>query len=115
MHTRLLGTLVATAYAGSVTSTTAQVAAGDAERYEYWQHMMGWSGGWYSVWPVIMIVLIGVTIGGVVVLARATGTATRSPYPMPPGKTALDMLKERFARGEIDKAEFEDKRRALGE
>ncbi|WP_201789038.1 SHOCT domain-containing protein [Nitrobacter vulgaris] len=34
---------------------------------------------------------------------------------MPPTQTPLDILKERFARGEIDKAEFEDRRRVLGE
>jgi putative membrane protein len=34
---------------------------------------------------------------------------------MPPTRMPLDILKERFARGEIDKAEFDDRRRVLGE
>jgi len=37
------------------------------------------------------------------------------PHQSPPTRTPLDILKERFARGEIDKAEFEDRRRVLGE
>ena len=30
------------------------------------------------------------------------------------GKTALDILRERFARGEIEKEEFDERRRTLG-
>src|SRR6267378_7506898 len=39
--------------------------------------------------------------------------ATYPPHQSPPTRTPLDILKERFARGEIDKAEFEDRRRVL--
>jgi putative membrane protein len=33
----------------------------------------------------------------------------------PPGRSPLDILKERFARGEIDKEVLEKRRRVLGE
>jgi putative membrane protein len=33
----------------------------------------------------------------------------------PPARTPLDVLRERFARGEIDKDEFEERRRVLGD
>ena len=31
------------------------------------------------------------------------------------GKTSLDILKERFARGEIDKDEYQERKRILGD
>jgi hypothetical protein len=34
---------------------------------------------------------------------------------VPPAKTPFDILKERFARGEIDKEELEERRRLLAE
>jgi putative membrane protein len=37
------------------------------------------------------------------------------PHHAPPGRTPIDILKERFARGEIDKDEFEERRRVLGD
>lgn len=33
----------------------------------------------------------------------------------PYGKTALDLLRDHFARGEIDKADFEERQKLLGD
>jgi putative membrane protein len=99
----------------------AQQAPSDAERYYGWgPHMMGWGGGWYPMifGPLFMILFLAVLMALAVILVRWLGGPWQGPYPphqLPPARTPLDILKERFARGEIDKAEFEDRRRVLGE
>ena len=65
-----------------------------------------------------MIVMLALAIAVVVLLVRWLAGPWHSlqpPHHMPPGRTPLDILKERFARGEIDKDEFEERRRVLGE
>lgn len=64
---------------------------------------MGWGGLWMVLWwalPILAIVAL------VTWMSRANERGSE--------KTALDILKERYARGEIDQAEFEQKRRDLG-
>jgi putative membrane protein len=95
-------------------------ASSDAERYGWGPHMMGWGGGWYGMifGPLFMILFLAVLVAVVVLLVRWLGGPSQGAYPphqLPPARTPLDILKERFARGEIDKAEFEDRRRVLGE
>lgn len=69
----------------------------------------GWGGmgiGMLLFWALIIAV--------VVVLVRGFGGARSvASEPRPREKTALDILGERYARGEIDKNEFEQKRRDL--
>ena len=95
-------------------------ASSDAERYGWGPHMMGWGGGWYGIifGPLFMILFLAVLVAVVVLLVRWLGGPWQGAYPphqLPPARTPLEILKERFARGEIDKAEFENRRRVLGE
>jgi putative membrane protein len=82
----------------------------------YDPHM--WGGGWHGWFfgPLMMIAFIAVAVIVVVLLVRWLGGPRHGGAPYAPsGKTPLDILKERFARGEIDKQEFEERRRVLGE
>jgi putative membrane protein len=63
--------------------------------------------------PLFMILVLAVLIATVMLLLRWAGGQGQAPAP--PHRTPLDILKERFARGEIDKDEFEERRRVIGE
>ena len=72
---------------------------------------MGNHGAWMMGGSLMMILVIAAIIVLVVLLVRWLG-GSASPAA-PSGKSALDILAERFARGEIDKQEFEERRRTL--
>ncbi len=66
--------------------------------------------------PIMMIAVLAAIISVVVLLVRWLGGSSILPPPHPtPEKTPLDILKERFARGEIEKQEFQEKKRILSE
>lgn len=76
-----------------------------------WEHMSGWSGamggGWDALWMLLFWVLV---IFAVVFLVKGFAgdrTARES------GRNARRILEERYARGEIDKDELDQKRRDL--
>lgn len=87
--------------------------------YPCGHHMMSWSGGWPAMvfGPLFMILLLAALVAITVLLVRWLGGPWRGrgPHESHPGRTPLDILKERYARGEIDKEEFEERRRILGE
>jgi putative membrane protein len=60
-----------------------------------------------------MLLFWGLIIAAIVVLARGFGSKSGGDEPRLREKTALDILGERYAKGEIGKAEFEEKRRDL--
>ena len=76
--------------------------------------MMGWGYGMGWLWHIIMIafwiaVIVGIIflIRWLVISAGAGGGAARSE------DSALEILKRRYARGEINKEEFEEKKKDL--
>lgn len=78
--------------------------------------MWGYDGlgfGWAGM-GIGMLVFWGVIIAAVVVLVRGIGGGrSGGSEPGVRGKAPLDILGERYARGEIDKNEFEQKRHDL--
>lgn len=81
----------------------------------YWRHpQMMADGGWLAMifGSIFMLVPLVLLIAAVVFVMRWGGSGRPVGPPQP---TPLDILKERFARGEIDKTEYEDRRRVLTE
>ena len=73
--------------------------------------MMGGFGGWGGLMGIGMIVFWGLVIWGIVALVR--GVAPSSSGSSGQADSALEVLKRRYARGEINKAEFEEKKNDL--
>ena len=75
-----------------------------------WGHMDGWGPGWgwfaagHVLWWVVLVVALIALLRWAL---RRDGPRAGSP------DRAMDVLRERFARGEIDETEFEARKRAL--
>lgn len=81
----------------------------------YYGHMwgggMGYGGfGWGHL---LMWLLLIAAVVAVYLLARGTGGGRHDPHRDDPAHSALQILNERYARGEIEKAEYEEKKAAL--
>lgn len=81
--------------------------------YEY-----GLGGGWYGhtlFGGFFMIIILVAIIFFIVWLVRGWSCASckKSEHSEPHAKTALGILNERYAKGDIDRKEFEEKKKDL--
>ena len=95
------------------------VSAGAAFAQDHpgYRHMWGgWGWGNMIFGPLMMVLfMIGIIVLFVLLFRRVEGGSTGVPTPFSVGNTALDILKERFARGEIDKEEFDERKHLLSD
>ena len=105
-HTRLLPVLLI-----ALTVEPLSVWAQQPRSDYHGSHMM-WESGWMFLGPLMMIAFIAAIVVVVVLLVRWLGDHRPSAHVSSENRAA-DILKERFARGEIDKEEYEERRRIL--
>lgn len=72
------------------------------------------SGGWF-LGPIFMLLLLAVIIAIVFFLLKQAGVSIHGMHKAPPHHqdTPLEVLKIRYAKGEIDHEEFELRRKTL--
>lgn len=71
---------------------------------------MGWGGG-MILGPVFMIAVLVLAVVLIVALVRAVNGRREMPRDR---MAARDILDERFAKGEIDREDYDARRKALG-
>ena len=92
----------------------ADVAQGGDGGYGNHPHMWGeWGWGGMFLGPVFGILFIAAIAVAIVLVVRAVGGGAAAGKPRGGGGNALDILDDRFARGEIDIQEYEDRKRVL--
>ena len=72
---------------------------------------VGW--GWIGLGVIHMLLFWILIVLVIVALVRWLGGASEDRLPPPRSSSALDILKERYARGEIEREEFQAKKRDL--
>jgi putative membrane protein len=92
-------------------------ALAQSGRYSGWHMgrwmMGGWGTGWFGM--IFMIIFWGLIIFGLVALIRwlIQNTSSKGHSGIGTGSKAMDILKERFAKGEISRNDFDSMKKNL--
>ena len=104
-------------FLGALSSVAATATVAMADQGDTFGYGHGWDGGmhggaygWFMA-PMFLLFMVVLVVAAVLVFRWIAGPSAAHGHP--PGKSALDILKDRFARGEIDTAEYEDWRKIL--
>lgn len=73
---------------------------------------LGWGGMWLG--GLLMIAFWVLIIGGAVWLVMTLARGGQSAFSRPSTQPSLDLLRARYAKGEITKEQFDQMRRDLG-
>ena len=76
-----------------------------------WGMTGGWSGGAFSmiIWPLVVVALVV----GVIWFMRSPSYSGAGRLRLPRRSSGLDILEERYARGEINREEFLQKKQEI--
>ena len=97
----------------AVPTTALMTVSAVAQTYGDHPHMGTWGWGGMIFGPIMMIVFIAVIVGAVVLVLRWTGLGGSAVAGG--ANKARHILDERFARGEIDKDDYEERKRVLSD
>ena len=118
---RVLVPSVVAAFCVTATSAMAQVGEiPDRNGAFYYGHDMMWGsnqwGGFGMVLgPIFMILIVVGIVAGIIYLLRLFGIAEPASGSHAAHDRALALLKERYAKGEIDSTEFTERKKLLAD
>jgi putative membrane protein len=105
----------------AATSVMAQVGTiPNGNGASYYGHDMMWGSGHWGGFgmifgPIFMILIVVGIVAAIIYLLRLSGAAGFSANSHPAHDRAIALLKERYAKGEIDTLEFEERKKLLAD
>ncbi len=97
----------------AVPATVLTTVSAAAQTHGDHPHMGAWGWGGMILGPIMMIIVIALIVGAVVLVLRWTGLGGSAVAGG--ANKARQILDERFARGEIDKDDYEERKRVLSD